>query len=103
MSFQSTTETKKPSLLQRNSSQLLHHASKLSGLKRSLTTKASTNTPLQHKPRPSISFSSTTSSNERMRFNEQRQAQLQLKEYIPPPPLLMEESNQIKPVHIAAG
>lgn len=101
MSLQSTDIQRKPSLLQRNSSQLLQHASKFS-LKRSLTTKVASSPVLQHRPRPSISFSTNTHSghgrsNTRALHEQQRQqAQLQLKEYIPPP-LLEDTTNQIKP------
>lgn len=103
MSLQSTDIQRKPSLLQRNSSQLLQHASKFS-LKRSLTTKVSSSPTLQPRPRPSISFSANTHSshgrNSTRALQEQQQrqqAQLQLKEYIPPPPLEVDTANQIKP------
>lgn len=101
MSLQSTDIQRKPSLLQRNSSQLLQHASKFS-LKRSLTTKVSSSPTLQHRPRPSISFSTNThsthgrSSTRALQEQQRQQAQLQLKEYIPPPPL-EDTANQIKP------
>ncbi|CAO3648387.1 unnamed protein product [Mucor hiemalis] len=101
MSLQSTDIQRKPSLLQRNSSQLLQHASKFS-LKRSLTTKVASSPVLQHRPRPSISFSTNThlghgrSSTRALHEQQRQQAQLQLKEYIPPP-LLEDTTNQIKP------
>lgn len=78
--------SKASSLLQRNSSQLLQHATRLGGLRRSRTTKVSTSPQiLSQRPRPSISFSSSANSKNKMKY--QQQQPLQLKEYIPPPPL----------------
>jgi hypothetical protein len=80
---QQNSNEKRPTtnLLQRNSSQLLQHATRISGLRRSLTTKVSTSPQVQ---RPRTSTSTHSSSHYKKSTNQQT---LQLKEYIPPPPL----------------
>lgn len=97
MSLESIVQTetiqaaKKPSLLQRNSSQLLQHASKFS-LRRSLTTKVSTSPPIQHQPRPSVSFSSASPS-----YHHPS------REYIPPPPFLTEDTSSNQTPNSVSG
>lgn len=88
MSLQSPTDlSRKPSLLQRNSSQLLQHASKFS-LRRSLTTKVSTSPQIQQQPRPSVSFSSSSA----LPNYKSMAPTLPLNEYIPPPPFTADTS-----------
>lgn len=85
MSFQTTIAIEQMDKKQRNTSQLLQHASKF-GLKRSLTTKVPTSPQIQ--PRLSVSFSSSPT-----RSNSMNQPSLQLKEYMPPPPFSTDTGN----------
>ncbi|GAA5816202.1 hypothetical protein MFLAVUS_009728 [Mucor flavus] len=94
MSLQSPTDlSRNPSLLQRNSSQLLQHASKFS-LRRSLTTKVSTSPQIQQQPRPSVSFSSSALPN-----YKSMTPTLPLNEYIPPPPFTADTSLNSSGLH----